>query len=164
MGESDMRRWIVGAALAALLVAATGCGGSSSSTPTVEQEAIPSSIQARLGIEAQQQLRLRFHDRGVEVTDVTCERQYTGVSSCRLKVVDGHGRRGTVTLGVQVDRSTRRVNIGFTGSNNRAWLKLLSTREARAQEEVTRRIEERRRKAEEQAERATTTTTGRARR
>jgi hypothetical protein len=147
-----MRR-IVGAAMVALVVATTGCGGSSSSSSTVEQEAIPSNIQARLGIEAQKQLRVRFHDNHVEVTDVECERQYTGVSACRLKVVDGQGRRGIVTLGIQVNRATRRVNIGFTGANNRAWLKLLSTREARAQEEATRAIETRREAEERRLER-----------
>ncbi len=129
-----MRRWILGAALTALLLAASGCGGSSSSTPTVEQEAIPSSIQTRLGIEAQRQLRVRFHDRAVEVTDVSCERQYTGVSICRLKVVDGHGRRGTVMLGVQVDKTSRQVRIGFAGATNRTWLKLLGGRSGSAEE------------------------------
>jgi hypothetical protein len=120
-----MRRWIFGAAIAALLMAVTGCGGGSS-TPTVEQEAIPSRVQTRLGIEAQQQLRERFHDRAVEVTDVECERQYTGVSICRLRVVDGHRRRGTILLGVQVNPKTHAVRIGFAGASNRTWLKLLS--------------------------------------
>jgi hypothetical protein len=153
-----MRRWILGAAVVALLAGAAGCGGGGSSSPsTVEQEAIPSNIQARLGIEAQQQLRVRFHDRAVEVTDVVCERQYTGVSICRLRVVDGHRRRGTVLLGVRVNQRTRQVQIGFAGSTNRTWLKMLSTREAPAQEALTRRIEEARRRAERAAERTTTT-------
>jgi hypothetical protein len=145
--------------MAALLAGAAGCGGGgSSSSSTVEQEAIPSSIQARLGIEAERQLRVRFHDRAVEVTDVACERQYTGVSVCRLRVVDGHRRRGTVLLGVRVDSRTHQVQIGFAGASNRAWLKKLSTREAPAQEALTRRIEEARRRAEER-----TATTGRQR-
>jgi hypothetical protein len=157
-----MRRWILGVAMAALLAGAAGCGGGgSSSSSTVEQEAIPSNIQTRLGIEAQQQLRQRFHDRALEVTDVACERQYTGVSVCRLRVVDGHGRRGTVLLGVRVNQRTRQVQIGFAGASNRTWLKLLSTREAPAQEALTRRIEAARRRAEEAATR--TTTTGRQR-
>jgi hypothetical protein len=127
-----MRRWILGAALAALLTAMTGCGGGSSKTSTIEQEAIPSRVQARLGIEAERQLRLRFHDRAVEVTDIECERQYTGVSICRLKVVDGHRRRGIVTLGVRVNPRTRRVNIGFAGASNRTWLRALGGRTTRA--------------------------------
>jgi hypothetical protein len=154
-----MRRWFVGAAIVALLLVVAGCGGGgSSSSSTVEQEAIPSNIQARLAIEAQKQLRVRFHDGAVEVTDVTCERQYTGTSVCRLRVVDGHRRRGTVLLGIQVDRTTRQVRIGFAGASNRAWLKLLSTREAPAQEAATRRLEEERRRAEREAARRTTTT------
>jgi len=152
-----MRRWILGAALVALLAGAAGCGGGGSSSSTVEQEAIPSNIQARLGIEAQQQLRARFHDRAVEVTDVACERQYTGVSICRLRVVDGHRRRGTVLLGVRVSQRTHQVQIGFAGATNRVWLRMLSSREASTQEALTRRIEAARRRAEEAAERTTTT-------
>jgi hypothetical protein len=118
---------MLGVALAALLTT-TGCGGGGKKASTIEQEAIPSSVQARLGIEAEKQLRQRFHDRAVEVTDIECERQYTGVSICRLKVVDGHRRRGTVQLGVRVNARTRQVQIGFAGASNRTWLRALGGR------------------------------------
>jgi hypothetical protein len=132
-----MRRWILCAAVAALLTATTGCGGGGSKTPTVEQEAIPSNIQGRLGIAAQQQLRTAFHDPKVEVTDIVCERQYTGVSACRLKVVDGHGRRGSVQLGVRVNARTRAVTIGFAGASNRTWLRMLAGRRGAARARTT---------------------------
>jgi hypothetical protein len=122
-----MRRCVLGAAVLALLFAMAGCGGGGSSTATIEQEAIPSRVQSRLGIEAQRQLRLRFHDRRVEVTDVECERQYPGASVCRLSVVDGSGRRGIVLLAVQVDPKTRGVRVGFAGASNRHWLAALRT-------------------------------------
>jgi hypothetical protein len=113
-----MRRTGLAVAMVALLAVGAGCGSSSS---TAERTAIPSAIQLRLGIGAQQRLRASLHDTSIEVTDVRCGASSGEVTSCVLNVVDHSGHRGTFGLGVRVDRSTHSVRLGWTGTTNRYW-------------------------------------------
>jgi hypothetical protein len=113
-----MRRSVLVVAMMALLAVAAGCGSSSGGEG---QSEIPSAVQLRLGIGAQEQLRAGLHDRSIAVDDVTCGAASGGNTPCTLKVSDGTGRRGTFSLVVHVEPSKHGVKISWTGTSNQHW-------------------------------------------
>jgi hypothetical protein len=116
-----MRRSVLVVAMTALLAVAAGCGSSSGEG----QSEIPSAVQLRLGIGAQEQLRVGLHDRSIAVNDVTCGQASGGNTPCTLKVSDHAGQRGTFNLVIHVEPSNHGVKISWTGTSNRHWREIV---------------------------------------
>jgi hypothetical protein len=116
-----MRRSVLVVAMTALLAAMAGCGSSGGEN----QSEIPSAVQLRLGVGAQEQLRVGLHDRSIDVNDVTCGPASGGNTPCTLKVSDKTGRRGTFNLVLHVEPSNHGVRISWTGTSNQHWREIV---------------------------------------
>lgn len=127
-----MRRFGLVVAMTALLAVVAGCGSSAGEG----QSQIPSSIQLRLGIGAQEELRTGLHDSSIAVHDVQCGAASGGNTPCTLNVSDNAGNRGTFSLIIHVEPSKHGVKISWTGTSNRHWRELVE-RQSRARRPAT---------------------------
>jgi hypothetical protein len=118
-----MRRCALGAVAAALLLATPGCGGAGSAR--TQTAVLSQPLQMQVGLFVQRQLRARLHDRAIRSRTIKCRPERASAFPCRLRLSDGRHRSGTVSLSVTLDSKSRSVQVGFTASSNRRWLRAL---------------------------------------
>jgi hypothetical protein len=108
------------------LAVLAGCGSSENARSA--QQKVPNRLQLQLGGDAQRQLRARLHDSRLSVRAVTCERGTSAGTECVLRVRDGRGHGGTVTIRVTIDPKKHSAQARFTSTSSTRWAKALGSK------------------------------------